>query len=146
VNTTAGAVLTAGTVAVGHTREVVVTENLTRTQIVQYAGASGDFNPLHTDEPYAVQVAGYDTVVAHGLLTMGMTGTAITDWVGAGHLVRYGVRFKSPVFPGDALTTRLAVTEVQAEADSVFVTLSVDTVNGKGEAVVTGNAEARLRR
>jgi acyl dehydratase len=146
VNTTADALLTAGTVAVGQTREVVVTENLTRTQIVQYAGASGDFNPLHTDEPYAVQVAGYDTVLAHGLLTMGMAGTAVTDWVGAGRLVRYGVRFKSPVFPGDALTTRLAVTEVQAGADSVLVTLSVDTVNGKGEAVVTGHAEARLPR
>ena len=63
----------------GQTFEAVVAENLSRTQIVQYAGASGDYNPLHTDEVFATQVAGYPSVFAHGMLTMGMTGRMLTD-------------------------------------------------------------------
>ena len=71
-------------VKVGDTRTAVVVDDLTRTQIVQYAGASGDYNPLHTDEVFATQVAGYPTVFAHGMLTMGMTGRMLTDFVGDG--------------------------------------------------------------
>jgi acyl dehydratase len=59
-----------------HTERVV--ENLTRTQLVQYAGASGDYNPLHTDEVYSVH-AGYKGVFAHGMLTMGLTGKMLTN-------------------------------------------------------------------
>ena len=57
-------------------------EDLKRTQIVQYAGASGDYNPLHTDEIYATRIAGYPAVFAHGVLTMGMTGEMLTNYVG----------------------------------------------------------------
>ena len=57
-------------------------DDLTRTQIVQYAGASGDYNPLHTDEASRREVAGYPSVFAHGMLTMGMTGRVLTDWFG----------------------------------------------------------------
>ena len=64
-------VLKAVDLHVGQTFSAVVAENLTRTQIVQYAGASGDYNPLHTDEVFATQVAGYPGVFAHGMLTMG---------------------------------------------------------------------------
>ena len=59
----------------------MLTEDLTRTQIVQYAGASGDFNPLHTDEVYATKVAGYPSVFGHGMLTMALAGRLLTDWV-----------------------------------------------------------------
>ena len=59
-------------------------EDLKRTQIVQYAGASGDYNPLHTDEIFTKEVAGYPSVFAHGMLTMGMTGRLLTDTVGDG--------------------------------------------------------------
>ena len=138
------AALSPDTVTVGQTHEVVVVDNLTRTQIVQYAGASGDYNPLHTDEPYATQVAGYDTVIAHGMLTMGLTARALTDWLGAGRLVRYGVRFKAPVAPGATLTTRLTVEDVVHDEDGALVTVSLETVNHDGTAVVTGQAAGRL--
>ena len=71
----------------------MLVDDLTRTQIVQYAGASGDYNPLHSDEVFAREVAGYPGVFAHGMLTMGMTGRLLTDWVGDGrlaHATAYG--------------------------------------------------------
>src|SRR5690606_22630866 len=64
----------------GETRELVLVRGLTRTQIGQYAGASGDFNPVHTDERFAVEAAGYPSVFAHGMLTMGMAARVLTDW------------------------------------------------------------------
>src|SRR5687768_15307331 len=96
-------------VKVGDHREHVVVEDLKRTQIVQYAGASGDFNPLHTDQEFAVKVAGYPGVFAHGMLTMGMTGRVLTEWLGRENLLRFGVRFKAQVWPGDTLTVTAAV-------------------------------------
>ncbi len=96
--------LRANSIAVGDHREIDLVDNLTRTQIVQYAGASGDYNPLHTDELYVTKVAGYPTVFAHGMLTMGMTGRILTDWAGDGRLLSYGARFEKQVWPGDALT------------------------------------------
>ena len=97
--------LKAADVKPGDSRRQVVAENLTRTQIVQYAGASGDYNPLHTDEPFARDVAGYPGVFAHGMLTMGMTARVLTDWAGDSRLLTYGVRFTAQVWPGDTLTT-----------------------------------------
>jgi acyl dehydratase len=137
-------VLTAQEATVGATREVVLTDDLTRTQIVQYAGASGDFNPLHTDAVYAAEVAGYPGVFAHGMLTMGMTARAITDWVGDGRLVTYGVRFRSQVWPGDHLVARLTVTNVRTEDGVDIADLDVVTVNGEGVQVVAGYATARI--
>jgi acyl dehydratase len=146
VITAAVAPLTAETAAPAQVHEVLVADNLTRTQIVQYAGASGDYNPLHTDEPYAVQVAGYDSVIAHGMLTMGLTARALTDWLGAGRLVRYGVRFKAPVVPGDTLTARLVVEVVEPGPAGVLVTVAVETVNAVGTAVLSGTATGQLPR
>ena len=82
--------LSKSNLTVGHSHSAVVVENLSRTQIVQYAGASGDYNPVHSDEVFATQVAGYPTVFAHGMLTMGLTGTMLTDFVGDGRLLDYG--------------------------------------------------------
>ena len=79
--------LKASELKVGDVREEEVVRNLSRTQIVQYAGASGDYNRLHTDEVFTTQLAGYPSVFAHGILTMGMTGKMLTNRLGDG---RYG--------------------------------------------------------
>ncbi len=135
---------TAEDVVKGASKKKTVIENLTRTQIVQYAGASGDFNPLHTDEVFAVKIAGYDTVFAHGMLSMGATGTLVTDAFGNGNLTSYGVRFRSQVFPGDTLTATVTITDVARHHDWTSVTADVETVNQKGEVVVSGTASADL--
>ena len=88
---------------VGDTYTECLVEDLTRTQIVMYAGASGDYNPVHSDEKFTKEMAGYPSVFAHGMLTMGMTGRMITNYVGDGRLTKYGVRFTSQVWPGDTL-------------------------------------------
>src|SRR3954454_15846393 len=106
--------ITSNDVEVGDERSLVVFDNLTRTQIVMYAGASGDYNPVHTDEVFTTKVAGYPSVFAHGMLSMGMTGRILTDWVGDGRLTRYGVRFVKQVFPGDSLTATATVSALLA--------------------------------
>jgi acyl dehydratase len=136
--------LQVSTLAVGDHRELVLVDDLTRTQIVQYAGASGDFNPLHSDEIFATKVAGYPSVFAHGMLTMGMTGRVLTDWVGDGRLLRYGVRFIKQVWPGDTLTARAEVTAVRDDDGQPVADFNIVTRNQDGDTVLTGKASARL--
>jgi acyl dehydratase len=137
-------VLKASEVKEGQTFEKVLVEDLKRTQIVQYAGASGDYNPLHTDEVFATKVAGYPTVFAHGMLTMGMTGTLLTDTVGDGRLTKFGGRFTSQVWPGDTLTAVATVEAIREEAGQPVVDLTVATTNQDGVQVFSGNATARI--
>ena len=128
------------TVAVGEEREVLLTDNVTRTQLVQYSGASGDYNPLHSDERFATEVAGYPSVFAHGMLTMGMTGRVLTDWFGPEAVLSYGARFVSQVWPGDRLTARATVTAV---ADDV-AELTISTTNQAGDVVLAATASVRV--
>ena len=136
--------LRASELTVGQTFETVVVEDLKRTQIVQYAGASGDYNPLHTDEIFTTQVAGYPSVFAHGMLTMGMTGKMLTDWVGDARLTKYGVRFTSQVWPGDTLDATATVKEITEANGQKLVDLDVSTVNQDGVQVLSGYAQARV--
>ena len=121
-----------------------VVDNLSRTQIVQYAGASGDYNPLHTDEVYTTQVAGYPTVFAHGMLTMGLTGKMLTNYVGDGTLTKFGVRFTNQVWPGDTLDDKATVAAIREEGGVHLVDLTLSTVNQDGKEVMTGNATAKI--
>lgn len=118
----------------------VVVENLTRTQIVQYAGASGDYTPLHTDEVYAVKVAGYPSVFAHGMLSMGLTSGLLTELLGPEGLRRYGCRFVNQVWPGDSLESRAEVKEIRVEDGERRVEFTLSTVNQHGREVLTGYA------
>jgi acyl dehydratase len=136
--------LSASKLKVGDTHSARLVEDLKRTQIVQYAGASGDYNPLHTDEIFTTKIAGYPSVFAHGMLTMGMTGKMLTDYVGDGRLTKYGVRFTNQVWPGDTLDSTATVTEIKDEGGQKIVVLNVATKNQDGVDVVTGYAEARV--
>jgi acyl dehydratase len=124
-----------------HTERVV--ENLSRTQLVQYAGASGDYNPLHTDEVYSVHF-GYKGVFAHGMLTMGLTGKMLTNYVGDARLKKFGVRFTNQVWPGDTLDSTATVAAIRQENGEHLVDLTVSTVNQDGTEVVAGQATARI--
>lgn len=136
--------LKASNLKVGDVHEEQVAKNLSRTQIVQYAGASGDYNPVHTDEMFTTQLAGYPSVFAHGMLTMGMTGRMLTNWVGDGRLTKYGVRFTSQVWPGDTLMAKATVTDIREEDGQHLVDLEVSTTNEEGIEVVKGSATARI--
>jgi acyl dehydratase len=136
--------LSASELKPGQTHTARIVEDLKRTQIVQYAGASGDYNPLHTDEIFTTKVAGYPSVFAHGMLTMGMTGRMLTDWVGDTRLTKYGVRFTSQVFPGDTLDATATVKNIVERDGQKLVELDVKTVNQDGVEVLSGYAEARV--
>ena len=131
-------------IKVGDTFEEVIVDNLTRTQIVQYAGVSGDYNPLHTDEIFATQVAGYPTVFAHGMLTMGMTGKMITNLIGDGNLKNFGVRFTNQVWPGDTLTTKAKIVSIERNSDTVLINFELVTENQNKVPVITGSALATI--
>jgi acyl dehydratase len=132
------------TFQVGQTFTEVLVEDLKRTQIVQYAGASGDFNALHTDEVYATQIGGFPTVFGHGMLTMAMTGRLITDTLGIANLTRFSGRFTAQVWPGDTLTAKLSVVSVQPEGTKQQVDVTVRTVNQQGAEVFTATASAQV--
>ena len=130
-------------IKVGDSYSEMIVEDLTRTQIVQYAGASGDYNPVHSDEKFVTEVAGCPTVFAHGMLTMGMTGRMITNYVGDGQLTYYGVRFVNQVWPGDTLTARAEIAAIREENGETLVDLAISTTNQDENFVLTGNATAR---
>ena len=132
--------LSATNLKAGDTYTECLVNDLSRTQIVMYAGASGDYNPVHTDEKFTTEIAGYPSVFAHGMLTMGMTGRMLTNYVGDGRLTKYGVRFTSQVWPGDTLNSTATVVDV---TDGI-VNLSVETTNQDGALVLSGYAAARV--
>ena len=136
--------LNSNDLTIGDSYSEVIVDDLTRTQIVQYAGASGDYNAVHSDEKFFTEVAGFPTVFAHGMLTMGMTGRMLTNYVGDGRLTYYGVRFVNQVWPGDTLTARAEVAAVREEDGGTVVDLTISTTNQDEKFVLTGNATARL--
>jgi acyl dehydratase len=118
-----------------------VTHELSRTDLVTYAGASGDFNPMHTDEVKA-QAAGLPSVFGHGMFSMGLLGRALTDWAGAGNLTAYRVRFTKQTWPGETLTTSIVVTGKREEDGRKLVDADVSLANQDGEVKVAGSATA----
>ena len=117
---------------------------LTRDRLVRYAGASGDFNPIHYSDDFA-QSVGLSGVLAHGMLTMGAAGSVATDWVGAAGWVKdYQSRFTRPVpvdaETGAAVTVTVTVGAIDADARTARLDLKVvfdgATVLGKSQLVV----------
>ncbi|MFV0534857.1 MAG: MaoC/PaaZ C-terminal domain-containing protein [Cumulibacter sp.] len=123
----------------GQTFESVLVDDLTRTQLVQYAGTSGDYNPVHTDERFATEVAGYPSVFAHGMLTMGMSSRALDELVGVENITSFGGRFTSQVWPGDTLTNKIAVDSVEGDVAALTITVT----NQKDVVVYSGQATVK---
>jgi acyl dehydratase len=120
-----------------------VVENLTRTDLVRYAGASGDFNPIHHDQAFA-EAAGNPTVFAHGMLNAGFLGRCLTDYVGAQNVRKFRVRFATRVWPGDTITCKGKVTRKYEAESAHFVEGELQAVNQKGEVAVQGSFKAEL--
>lgn len=118
-----------------------LSHELTRTDLVKYAGASGDFNPMHHDE-VAAQQAGLPSVFGHGMFSMGLLGRAITDFVGVGNLERYQVRFTKQTWPGETLASKVVVTAKREEDGKKLIDLEVTLANQDGEVKVMGEAVA----
>ena len=121
----------------------VTSHKLTRTDLVKYAGASGDFNPMHHDE-VAAQAAGQPSVFGHGMFSMGLLGSALTDYVGVGNVTRYQVRFARQTWPDEVLTSKIVITAKREDGDTKLVELSVTLSNGEGEDKLVGEATAAL--
>lgn len=120
-------------------RFVLTSEPITTRQLVMYAGASGDFNPIHYDQDYA-RSAGLGGVIAHGMLTMAIAGRCVTDWAGPERYAKaVAGRFLHPVKPGDQVEITLTVTEVEA-AIALDLSGAVD-----GNHVFTGSAQVAPR-
>ena len=117
-----------------------IDHKLTRTDLVMYAGASGDFNPMHHDE-VAAQAAGLPSVFGHGMFTAGLLATAVTNYVGVGNLTSYRVRFTKQTWPGEVLSTNVAVIEKRPGNEIV---LECVLVNQDGEAKLQAEAVAVL--
>jgi acyl dehydratase len=110
---------------------------------VQYAGASGDFNPMHHDE-IAAKESGLPSVFGHGMFTAGILAKALTDYVGVGNLRNYKIRFTKQTWPGETLTTHVTVARKYEEGPEHRVDLECSVTNEAGEAKLTGVAVASL--
>ena len=116
---------------------------LTRADLVRYAGASGDLNPIHYDEGFA-RASGLPMVMAHGMLSAGLLASFVTRWFGPGSVRRYKVRFRDRVWPGDVLEARGSVVREFAVGGERRAELALELVRQDGTVVVAGSADVLL--
>jgi len=114
-----------------------------RVQLARYAGASGDFNPVHVDEAYARSL-GLASVYAPGMLVMGILGQLISDWSRGAQLRRYSVRFSKIVWPGDTVVAKGRVMERWGDNGRYFADVDLWAENQKGDLVLRGSALVQL--
>ncbi|MEW9677202.1 MaoC/PaaZ C-terminal domain-containing protein [Lentibacillus sp. L22] len=117
---------------------VVRDPEITRVQLVKYAGASGDFNPLHTVEEVGEQAG--TGVIAHGMLIMGMASKAVTNWIPRQYIKKYNVRFRKMTHPGEEIEVVGKVLEKKDER----IVGEVQARNPEGEVKVAGKFEVEL--
>ena len=125
--------------AVGDVAEARTFGPITRTDIVRYAGASGDFNPVHHDEPFAA-TAGYPTVFSIGMYQASLLASFATEWLGADAVRRFTVRFQEQVWPGDELTCAGRVVEVVQGTDGTDVEVELSCTRQTGGVAIVGSA------
>jgi acyl dehydratase len=110
---------------------------ITQLQLIKYAGASGDFNPIHTIPAYAKE-AGLDGTIAHGMLVMGILGQMISGWAGVKNVLKYGVSFKSITRPGDILSAKGTVKRMYEQDGKKLLDCAVHVEDATGEIKLEG--------
>ena len=126
--------LTAADAVVGAKSPVYTVGPITRTDIVKYAGAGGDFNPIHHDEAWAVSI-GLPSVFSMGLFQGGLSSRLASDWIGLKNLTSFGTRFRSQVWPGEVLKIQGEVTEVEPGPEGTTVKTKITVTNEDGTDV-----------
>jgi len=116
---------------------------ITRITIAKYAGAGGDFNPVHVDEEFA-RSAGMPSVFAHGLFSAGIVAQYVAHWVGQPNVRQFGVRFTGQVWPDDVLTLAGRVERVEESDGERLAHLAVTATRQTGDVVVKATAVARV--
>ena len=130
-------------VQVGDTIPKLTTSPITHLQLVRYAGASGDFNPLHTD-PKIGEMIGTGGIIAHGMLIMGFVGRLVSDYVGPAALRKFGVRFKGMTHLDDVITCTGTITEKYEAEGEARITGKVQAEDQNGDVKVAGTFVAVL--
>jgi len=108
-----------------------------------YAGASGDFNPMHTDDDFA-RAVGMSGMITHGMLVMGYVGQAVTNWIPKKYLKRLGVRFAGITRPGNTITITGRVVDKKSDGGTNFITCEVTAIDETGDVKVSGSFDAAL--
>jgi len=126
-------------IQVGDVMPVLVKAPIDKVQLVKYAGASGDFNPLHLD-PDVGKAVGLGGTIAHGMLIMGFVGQAMTNWIPKKYIKKFGVRFAGMTRPGDVVT----VTGVVKEKSGNRIVCDLEAKNQNGTLLIGGSFEAAL--
>ena len=128
---------------VGDSIPSVKKDPITQIQLIRYAGASGDFNPIHTVPEYAKE-AGLDGTIAHGMLVMGMLGQMISGWVGIKPVVKYSVSFRAMTNLGDALIATGEIAKKYEKDGRKLADCNVRIADDKGEVKVDGKVTLRF--
>lgn len=126
--------LSAAEAVVGLTSPVYTVGPITRTDIVKYAGAGGDFNPIHHDEAWAVSI-GLPSIFSMGLFQGGLSSRLASDWIGLKNLTSFGTRFRSQVWPGEVLKIQGELTEVESGPEGTAVKAKITVTNEDGTDV-----------
>ncbi len=126
--------------AVGDPLPPLTKPPVSKVQLVRYAGASGDFNPIHTDDE-AARRSGLKGVIAHGLLVMGFVGEAVATWAPRRCLRRLSVRFSGMTYPGDAITVRATLSAKEPLVEGLKVICGVSASDQHGEVKLSGQFE-----
>lgn len=128
----------------GQGLEPMVKPAVTKVQLVKYAGASGDYNPLHTDDEFAQKI-GMPGVIAHGMLVMGFLGEYVNQLAGASaEIANFRMRFGAITRPGDQITCSAVIRKVHEEDGKRFADLELRAEKAPGKAVGTGQASLRF--
>lgn len=130
-------------IKVGDIIPEITFDEVTQVQLIKYAGASGDFNPIHTVPSYAKE-AGLEGTIAHGMLIMGMLGKLVSDWAGVKHITKYGVSFKNKTLPGDILTAKGEVKKISEKDGETFADCKVFIQDSEGDIKVDGKVTIKL--